>query len=64
MSSARTTPCGSSIPDAGERGAHPASRGIDRGGAANVAIEIAEAVRAALVDNDFSRAVNARWKVG
>lgn len=30
----------------------------------NVAIEIAEAVRAALVDNDFSRAVNARWKVG
>jgi D-3-phosphoglycerate dehydrogenase / 2-oxoglutarate reductase len=30
----------------------------------NVAIEIAEAVRAALVDNDFSRAVNARWRVG
>jgi D-3-phosphoglycerate dehydrogenase len=30
----------------------------------NVAIEIAEAVRAALLDNDLSRAVNARWKVG
>jgi len=30
----------------------------------NVAIEIAEAVRAALLDNDVSRAVNARWMVG
>ncbi|HJU75567.1 MAG TPA: hydroxyacid dehydrogenase [Gemmatimonadaceae bacterium] len=30
----------------------------------NVAIEIAEAVRAALLENDLSRAVNARWKVG
>lgn len=30
----------------------------------NVAIEIAEAVRAALLDNDLSRAVNARWRVG
>lgn len=30
----------------------------------NVALEIAEAVRAALLDNDLSRAVNARWKVG
>jgi D-3-phosphoglycerate dehydrogenase len=30
----------------------------------NVAIEIAQAVRAALLDNDLSRAVNARWKVG
>jgi D-3-phosphoglycerate dehydrogenase len=30
----------------------------------NVAIEIAEAVRAALLENDVSRAVNARWMVG
>lgn len=30
----------------------------------NVAIEIAEAVRAALLENDLSRAVNARWMVG
>ncbi len=30
----------------------------------NVAVEIAEAVRNALLNNDLSRAVNARWKVG